>query len=77
MQMVADVVDEMALAAQMPRPVAVRDTGFSTSVRNVAVSLVIATASFSGSPAVTAALAYGLFQTIVLAVLALVWGRIA
>jgi BASS family bile acid:Na+ symporter len=51
--------------------------GFSTSVRNVAVSLVIATASFPGSPAVTAALAYGLFQTIVLAVLALVWGRIA
>jgi predicted Na+-dependent transporter len=49
---------------------------FSTSVRNVAVSLVIATASFPGSPAVTAALAYGLFQTIVLAMLALVWGRI-
>jgi len=37
---------------------------FSTSVRNIAVSLVIATASFPGSPAVTAALVYGLFQTI-------------
>jgi hypothetical protein len=33
--------------------------GFSTSVRNVAVSLVIATDSFPGTPAVTAALAYG------------------
>jgi BASS family bile acid:Na+ symporter len=49
--------------------------GFSTSVRNVAVSLVIATASFPGTPAVTAALAYGLFQTVVLALVALIWGR--
>ncbi len=50
--------------------------GFSTSVRNVAVGLVIATASFPGTPAVTAALAYGLFQTVVLAVVALGWGRL-
>jgi BASS family bile acid:Na+ symporter len=50
--------------------------GFSTSVRNIAVSLVIATASFPDTPAVTAALAYGLFQTIVLAVVALAWGRL-
>jgi predicted Na+-dependent transporter len=48
---------------------------FSTSVRNVAVGLVIATASFPDTPAVTAALAYGLFQTVVLAVAALGWGR--
>lgn len=49
--------------------------GFSTAVRNVGVSLVIATASFPGTPAVTAALAYALFQTIVLALLAVAWGR--
>jgi bile acid:Na+ symporter, BASS family len=48
--------------------------GFSTSVRNVAVSLVIATGSFSATAAVTAALVYGVFQTLVLALLASVWG---
>ncbi|MFO1146743.1 MAG: bile acid:sodium symporter [Alsobacter sp.] len=48
---------------------------FSTGVRNVGVSLVIATASFPGTPAVTAALAYALFQTIVLALLAAAWGK--
>jgi BASS family bile acid:Na+ symporter len=49
--------------------------GFSTSVRNVAVSLVIATGSFPDTPAVTSAVAYGLFQTVVLACLAAMWGR--
>lgn len=47
----------------------------TTGVRNVGVSLVIVTASFPGTPAVTAALAYALFQTIILALLALAWGR--
>jgi BASS family bile acid:Na+ symporter len=50
---------------------------FTTGVRNVAVSLVIATASFPGTEAVTAALAYALVQTIVLALVALGWGRLA
>ena len=50
--------------------------GFSTSVRNVAVSLVVATASFPGTPAVTAALVYGLLQTFALAVIAMAWGRL-
>jgi len=49
---------------------------FSTSVRNVAVGLVIATASFPGTPAVMAVLAFGLFQTIVLALVALAWGQL-
>jgi predicted Na+-dependent transporter len=53
-----------------------RAMSFSTSARNVAVGLVIATASFPGTPAVTAALAYGLFQTVLLAAVALVWGRL-
>jgi len=50
--------------------------GFSTSVRNVAVSLVIATGNFPNTPAVTSALAYALFQTVVLTLVALVWGRL-
>jgi len=47
----------------------------ATSVRNVAVTLVIAVASFPGTPAVTAATAFGLFQTILVALIALAWGR--
>jgi BASS family bile acid:Na+ symporter len=48
----------------------------ATSVRNVGVSLVIATASFPGTQAVTAATAFALFQTIVMALVALCWGRL-
>lgn len=48
----------------------------TTSVRNVGVSLVIATSSFPGTPVVTATLAFGLFQTIVMALLALGWGQL-
>ena len=50
---------------------------FSTSVRNVAVALEIATTNFPGTPAVTAVLVYGLFQTVLLAAVALVWGSLA
>jgi BASS family bile acid:Na+ symporter len=50
--------------------------GFSTSVRNVAVSLVVATSSFPDTSAVTAALVYGLLQTVALAVIAMAWGRL-
>jgi hypothetical protein len=48
---------------------------FSTAVRNVGVSLVIATASFPGTPAVIAGLSYAPFRTILLAVFAVGWGR--
>lgn len=48
----------------------------STAVRNVGVGLVIATSSFPGTAAVTATLAFALFQTIVLALIALGWGRL-
>jgi BASS family bile acid:Na+ symporter len=54
-----------------------RAMAFTTGVRNVAVGLVIATASFPGTEAVTAALAYALVQTIALALVALAWGRLA
>jgi BASS family bile acid:Na+ symporter len=48
----------------------------ATAVRNVGVSLVIATGSFPGTKAVTAATAFALFQTIVMALVALGWGRL-
>ena len=47
----------------------------TTGVRNVGVSLVIATASFPGTAAITSATAYGIFQTVTIALLALAWGR--
>lgn len=49
----------------------------ATSVRNVGVTLVIAVASFPGTPAVTSATAFGLFQTILVALVALAWGRLS
>lgn len=49
----------------------------ATSVRNVGVSLVIVTASFAGTRAVAAATAFALFQTVVMAFIALAWGRLA
>jgi BASS family bile acid:Na+ symporter len=49
----------------------------TTSVRNVGVGLVIATSSFPGTPAVTATLAFALFQTVVVAIVVLGWGRMA
>jgi bile acid:Na+ symporter, BASS family len=49
----------------------------ATSVRNVGVSLVIVTAAFAGTRAVAAATAFALFQTIVRALIAVIWGRLA
>jgi BASS family bile acid:Na+ symporter len=46
-----------------------------TAVRNAGVGLVIVTVSFAGTPAVTAALAYAVLQTVAVALLALAWGR--
>jgi hypothetical protein len=48
----------------------------TTSVRNVAVSPVIVTGSFPGTPAITSATVYALFQTIVMALVALTWDRL-
>ncbi len=52
-------------------------TAMATSVRNVGVTLVIAVANFPGTPAVSAATAFGLFQTILVALIALAWGRLS
>ncbi len=49
---------------------------FTTGVRNAGVSLVIASSTFPGTPAVTAATAFALFQTIVIALVAVGWGRL-
>jgi predicted Na+-dependent transporter len=48
----------------------------ATSVRNVGVSLVIVTTAFPGTGAVLAATAFGIFQTVVMALIALGWGRL-
>jgi BASS family bile acid:Na+ symporter len=47
----------------------------ATAVRNVGVALVIATGSFPGTAAVTGATAFAVFQTVVMALVALAWGR--
>jgi BASS family bile acid:Na+ symporter len=47
----------------------------TTSLRNVGVGLVIASAAFAGTPAVTATLAYGLFGVVGSLLLALGWAR--
>jgi BASS family bile acid:Na+ symporter len=47
----------------------------TTSLRNVGVGLVIASAAFGGTPAVTATLAYGLFGVVGSLLLALAWAR--
>jgi BASS family bile acid:Na+ symporter len=49
----------------------------TTSLRNVGVGLVIATGNFAGTPAVTAALAYGIFEILASLLLALRWGRLS
>jgi bile acid:Na+ symporter, BASS family len=48
----------------------------TTSVRNVGVSLVIVTGSFPGTAAITSATIYALFQTIVMVLIAVAWGRL-
>ena len=47
----------------------------TTAVRNVGVALVIASGSFAGTAAVTATTAFALFQTVVIALVAMAWGR--
>lgn len=47
----------------------------TTSLRNVGVGLVIATGNFAGTPAVTAALAYGIIEILASLLLALWWGK--
>jgi len=49
----------------------------TTSIRNVGLSMVIATGSFAGTAAVAAALAFAVIQTATMALVAVVWGRSA
>jgi bile acid:Na+ symporter, BASS family len=58
-----------------PDPAGRKTVALTTSLRNVGVGLVIATGSFAGTPAVSAALAYGIVEIIGSLALALWWGR--
>jgi len=49
----------------------------TTSTRNVGVALVIAASSFPGTPAITAATAYALFQTLAVFLISIAWGRMS
>lgn len=54
-----------------------RTLALTTSLRNVGLSLVIATGSFPGTPAVTAVMGYGFFEIIGSLLLATWWRRTA
>jgi BASS family bile acid:Na+ symporter len=58
-----------------PDPAIRKTLTLTTSLRNVGVGLVIATGTFAGTPAVTAALVYGLFEVLGSLLLALGWAR--
>jgi hypothetical protein len=58
-----------------PRTDICKTVTLTTSLRNVGVGLVIATETFAGTPAVTAALLYGLFEVVGSLLLALSWAR--
>jgi bile acid:Na+ symporter, BASS family len=52
-----------------------RTMALTTSLRNVGLGLVIVTANFPGTPAVSAALAYGIIEVLGSLLLAVWWGR--
>jgi BASS family bile acid:Na+ symporter len=52
-----------------------RTVALTTSLRNVGVGLVIVTGNFAGTPAVSAALAYGIVEVFGSLLVALWWGR--
>jgi BASS family bile acid:Na+ symporter len=58
-----------------PDPWGRKAVAMATSLRNVGVGLVIATGSFAGTPAVSAALAYGIIEIVGSLLLAMMWGR--
>jgi bile acid:Na+ symporter, BASS family len=72
------VIASMAAGWLMGRRVGESPKGMvlTTSVRNVGVGLVIAAGSFPGTAAVTAATAYAIVQTVLIALVALAWGRL-
>ena len=77
--MVALVATALAVGWHLGTPGASnrRAMAITTAVRNVGVALAIAAGSFAGTAAVTATLAFALFQTITVALVALGWGRLA
>jgi len=71
---VATLLAGRVVAKRAPED-ATKSMVLTTSVRNVGVSLVIATGSFPGTAAITSATAYAIFQTVFIALVAMVWGR--
>lgn len=65
-----------ALVTKRPQSQTGKSMIVTTAVRNVGVSLVIATASFPGTAAITSATAYAIFQTAIVVMVALAWGRL-
>ena len=49
----------------------------TTSTRNVGVALVIVAGSFPGTPAVTAAISFAIFQIVAVVLVAAAWGRMS
>jgi BASS family bile acid:Na+ symporter len=49
----------------------------TTALRNVGIGLVIVTGNYSGTPAVSAALTYGIVEVVLSLLIALWWGRIS
>lgn len=54
-----------------------RTMALTTSLRNIGVGLIIVTGSFPATPAVSAALAYGIFELLGCFLVALWWRRCA
>ena len=52
-----------------------RTMALTTALRNIGVGLVIVTGNFAGTPAVSAAMAYGIVEVLGSLLLALCWGR--
>ena len=77
--MIALLAASLALGwiAGGPSPSSRRATAMATCLRNVGVGLVIAAASFPGSPAVSAAMAYGIVEIAGGLAVAWWWGRTA
>jgi bile acid:Na+ symporter, BASS family len=71
---VATLLAGRVVAKRAPKD-ATKSMVLTTSVRNVGVSLVIATGSFPGTAAITSATAYAIFQTVFIALVAMAWGR--
>jgi bile acid:Na+ symporter, BASS family len=75
--MTALVLAGVAAGSLLSRPGERSAMVMATSVRNVGVSLVLVTTMLAGTRAVAAATAFAIFQTLLMAIVAALWGRLA